>query len=108
MVIAQFEITDDHMALLREMNWRWEDEMEFGGPAVDAKRPFGNSSRIYSDMADALGWEYDADDRELEATLDALYRETLQVLVVGISAGTFAPGVYERTEDGWQPAGGAA
>lgn len=99
--MTTFTILQEHLDLLAAAYWRWND-CEFGGPEVDPKRPFGNSSGEYRDMAEAVGWQYNEDDQEQEDGLMRLYRETLTVLVVGFSAGIFEPGEYERGGDGWQ------
>lgn len=95
-----FTITDEHLSLLRAMEWRWDD-CEFGAPAVDCKRPFGSSSGQHGDMARAVGWHYDADDDEQYDELCRLYRETLTVLMIGFSCGSFEPGEYEHGREGW-------
>ncbi len=98
--MTTFVIREEHLDLLRAMHWRWDD-YRFGGPAVDGKRPFGSSFGHYDAIAEVVGWEYDEDDRDLQAELWDLYEETLTVLQVGISAGSFAPGEYTRTGDTW-------
>jgi hypothetical protein len=47
-----FHVTADHLALLRHLNTRsWQGMIE----VIDPKRPYGNSTYYYLDMADALG-----------------------------------------------------
>lgn len=40
-----FEIKDEHIKLLKEMNIDWNDA-EFGAPCIDPKRPYGNSNGV--------------------------------------------------------------
>lgn len=47
-------ITSEHLKLAESLQWRWEDA-EYGAPAVDPKRPYGNSD-VERDIAEALGW----------------------------------------------------
>lgn len=55
------ELTDEHERLAARLYIRWDDEMEWGGPAVDFKRPFGNSD-MPGDVAEILQWDVDEDD----------------------------------------------
>ncbi len=47
-------ITSEHLKLAESLEWRWED-CEYGAPAVDCKRPYGNSD-VERDIAETLGW----------------------------------------------------
>lgn len=49
------KITADHLTLVENLEWLWED-CEYGAPAVDCKRPYGNSD-VERDIAEALDWE---------------------------------------------------
>ena len=50
-----FTITEDHLKLLRRAYVGWDD-CETGAPAIDCKRPYGNSY-VPGDVAEILGWE---------------------------------------------------
>lgn len=64
-----FEVTDDHLILVRELYWTWDD-CEFGAPAVDPKRPYGNSD-VVGDIAAILRYEAITDpDNEDEPYFD--------------------------------------
>lgn len=96
-----FRILPEHLTLLRNMYWRWDDT-EFGAPAVDSKRPYGNSS-VYSDLAEILGVKgedtsngYEELTEEQEAYLWKLHRETETVLEILISSGMMHPGLYQN------------
>lgn len=51
---TRFALTDQHLTLLRSAYVRWED-CEFGAPAIDYKRPYGNSD-VVGDMAMISEW----------------------------------------------------
>ena len=53
--MAFFRLKEEHLTLLRRMYVYWED-CEYGAPAVDCKRPYGNSG-VESDIAEILGWD---------------------------------------------------
>ena len=46
-------VTSEHLKLLQAMYLRWED-CEYGAPAVDCKRPYGNSD-VEADILELLG-----------------------------------------------------
>jgi hypothetical protein len=61
------------------------DDCEFGAPACDCKRPYGNSD-VYGDMAEILGLNLyrnsnDGYDREIEYCLSNCI-ESLKMLLV--------------------------
>ncbi len=58
--MSKFIITEDHVKLLGNAYIRWED-CEYGAPAMDFKRPYGNSD-VEIDVANILGWEPEGDD----------------------------------------------
>jgi hypothetical protein len=93
---TEFEITDGHIELLRAMCWRWDDT-GFGAPGVDPKRPFGFSGGHLAAVASVLGEVFDPDNVAQENLLMGVYRDTLTVLRIVLSAGCVAPGVYRYT-----------
>lgn len=46
--------------LAKELSWYWDD-CETGAPAIDPKRPYGNSS-VASDVLEILGMTPEGDD----------------------------------------------
>jgi hypothetical protein len=88
----EFIVTDDHLKLLAAMYVGWDD-CEFGAPAIDCKRPYGNSS-VVLDMCEILGVSVDDDDgptREDDERMTALHREmqtVLQILVGNLAIQT--------------------
>lgn len=98
--MQQYELTDDHVKLIRQFSIWWDDGAYDGAPAVDCKRPFGNGDYV-SDIAEIIGLEQiEADDGETfwpKGTRDRceqLYRELAEALQVVLAAGSFEPGVY--------------
>ena len=106
----RFELTEDHVKLLRRANVRWEDEPYEGAPAIDAKRPFGNSDWV-SDVAEIIGLEpIETDDGETfwpkgtRERCETLYRTLADALQVVLASGSFEPGIYisDRYHDNWR------
>jgi len=105
----QFRVLPEHITLLSNANVGWDDG-EFGAPAIDCKRPYGNSHPL-SDIAKLLKLPPDGKVREDEdpsdwdfyevysqASLDRmnkLHEETQTVLQIFLSTGTMQPGLYE-------------
>lgn len=103
--LEHFTVLRDHLRLIRKMYLDWED-CDFGAPAVDCKRPYGNSS-VYSDIAEILdikpedgeGDEADFSDRQREE-MGGLHHGTLNALQIAIHTGQFREGTYERERYG--------
>jgi len=97
-----FVVTHEHLKLLRRMWIRWED-CEYGAPAVDSKRPYGNSD-VEGDIAEILCWEFEEDEwdgvpadiRGAAADIHSEMQTVLQILVVNLH---IYPGKYERPDD---------
>lgn len=99
----EFTVTADHLTLLRAAYLRWDD-CEFGAPAIDPKRPYGNSD-VIGDIAELLDIdleELDGYEGDRSEELRDLHRETLTVLQLAIATGEFREGTYRRTVDGWE------
>lgn len=58
------EITEEHLKLLARAEWEF-NEMEYGAPWIDPKRPYGNSD-VEENIAQILGWELFVDSDEEE------------------------------------------
>lgn len=96
-----FEVTDDHMALLKHLTLRWEG-CEYGAPAVDCKRPYGNSD-VVSDICDILGWVV-GDDGPTEAQSRAarrIHEQTLFVLMAFVATESWGEGLFEVATAEW-------
>lgn len=96
----EFTVTADHLTLLRAAYLRWDD-CEFGAPAIDPKRPYGNSD-VIGDIAELLDIELDEDDDFQADHFERLHRETLTVLQLAIATGELREGTYRHTVDGWE------
>lgn len=93
----KFTLKLEHLKLLKEANLDWQD-CESGAPAIDCKRPYGNSY-VAGDVAQILGWEVGEDGltekQEDEAhkihfeTLTALQIIVQNVCSMGIELGTY-------------------
>tara|TARA_R100000656_G_scaffold104176_1_gene76222 strand:+ start:259389 stop:259748 length:360 start_codon:yes stop_codon:yes gene_type:complete len=102
-----FELKKDHLTLLKEVSWDWND-CAFGAPAIDCKRPFGNSGyQVYHDINAALGgrWDVSLDEdgdfsEEAEHEILDLYTELMVALQVIFTAQSLEPGVYQ-TDSEW-------
>ena len=111
-----FEVKEEHLKLIRNMNVGWHDA-EFGAPEIDPKRPFGNSD-VLQDMVEILGVkkvrenlsrielfgkEYfiinDEMETDLETVLNNLHNETETVLQIVLHTGQFKPGTYELEDE---------
>ena len=103
--MTKFEITNDHLILLKNAEWCWDD-CEYGSPEIDCKRPFGNSSGIEVDMVRMLEGQLFVDQygdehisKEQSQYVQKIYRELKTVLEICCATLSFLPGVYTRTND---------
>jgi hypothetical protein len=91
-----FQVTDDHLKLLRAAQVSWDDSMYEGAPEIDIKRPYGNKYDVAADVAFILTGE----QRELSAHERAryiqLHRDMERVLAIVLATGSFAPGRYVK------------
>jgi hypothetical protein len=107
----RFTVTDEHLQLLRSA-YVWWDDLEFGAPGINPKRPYGNSN-VYGDIAQILGIpdsEWMSPDAELIP--DAQWRflrlhvETAIALQIALATGEFRTGRYVREDPhggpGWK------
>ena len=99
--LMHFTITDEHLRLLRHAYVTWFDA-EFGAPAIDPKRPYGNSG-VYADMAEILDgaeseWAVEGKSPPLdeEWRLLRLHVETGIALQIALVTGDFRTGRYVR------------
>jgi hypothetical protein len=109
--VATFEITEDHLRLLRAAYVGWDD-CEFGAPSIDPKRPYGNSY-VLGDIAEIVDPDEYARRGEIsdeavedymeerEDTFRRLHAETQTVLQIALSTGQFKAGTYSTHGRGW-------
>lgn len=100
MANRRFQLTKDHIDLLRASGVSW-NEAETGAATIDPKRPYGNSD-VERDVAEVLRWKVFGDgpsDEQRDRLLEA-HRETetaLQILLA-FAGEAVLPGWYEQTE----------
>jgi hypothetical protein len=97
--VTDFTVTDQHLKLLRRAYVGW-DNGEFGAPAIDCKRPYGNSD-VIADIADILEvpesmWRDDDEDvlPDAELALTRLHAEVAIALQIALATGEFCAGRY--------------
>jgi hypothetical protein len=96
--VLTFTITPEHIKLLKNASVRWDD-CEFGAPAIDCKRPYGNSSVIL-DMVEILGYSPGSYPEE---HLRRIHKETEQALQIFLQTGEMKTGRYEYDwKTGWK------
>jgi len=96
-----FTVTKNHLKLIRQMNADWQDA-ETGAPAIDPKRPYGNSS-VDNDIHRILTGETIGciDSKRDELTSEEsekymnLHQETETALQIVLSVGEFKVGKYK-------------
>lgn len=110
--ILEFELTEQHVTLLRHAYVDWDD-CEFGAPAINCKRPYGNGDAL-TDIAKLLhpefqsmregaqmDWMEDNADR-----LRTVHEETEIALQIVLITGQMQPGRYVRSSSydrrGWK------
>jgi len=97
---TEFRLTAEHLKLLRRMNVDFEDG-EYGAPAVDPKRPYGNSS-VAIDIGAILGWQvpdYESEDYPaFEERCRSIHAETVHAvqIVLRFAGAAVEPGLYRR------------
>jgi hypothetical protein len=102
-LLTKFNITESHLKLLQHINMRYNDEMEFGAPEVDPKRPYGNSD-VYNDMVDMLGLDpkYNRDGEMPDETyieLKQLHKEMETVLQIICKTLQVSEGLYKKDSE---------
>lgn len=104
MTLHKFKLKQEHLKLLRRANIYW-DFAETGAPAIDPKRPYGNSN-VIEDIAEILeeapslvkdGENIFSDEQE-EKFLK-LHQESLHALQVVLQNLTIKPGDFENVEE---------
>lgn len=97
-----FTLTEQHIKLVRAMYIEWCGEAYDGAPAVNIKRPYGNS-HVAGDVAEITGaaLSFDDDGNPDEKTTERmlkLHQETAIALQIILCTGCFEPGTYVRPE----------
>jgi len=115
---TEFKLTDDHLKLMKRMFIEWDDTAYDGAPAVNIKRPYGNSD-VPNDVAEIVSgredddtpdspfhYGRDGDLRSVEAEdgrvltvedLTAIHKEMATALQIVLCTGAFRTGLYRTT-----------
>ena len=103
--MQRFTLTHEHVALLKRMFVEWQDDPYEGAPAINIKRPYGNSG-VLEDVAEIIGLTQSEDDdgekhwpKGTSERCMSLHRQTEKALQVCLTAQTFEPGEY--VADDW-------
>ena len=97
-----FELTDNHIKLLRRSYIGWE-HCEFGSPAIDCKRPYGNGDvledikKIILPGLDNEAYELIGD--KLDDWFVKLHKELEIALQIVLFMGKFETGIYVQEEE---------
>ena len=99
--MPRFKLTEQHIALLRQMNVGW-DASEYGAPNIDPKRPYGNSD-VVGDIREIVDPDMSDDEAEV------LHNEIGNALSVLLACGQLSPGTYvaDAYKDNWRLKEGA-
>ena len=107
MSVDRFTVTEEHIKLLRQAYVRWES-CEFGAPAIDCKRPYGDSS-VYQSIGEILAIPFDHEDGDYwtDATLAQMsitHQGTKTALQIFLATGVMEAGEYEtpKYEQTWR------
>jgi hypothetical protein len=98
-----FELKEEHIKLAQKMYVTWDD-CEFGAPAIDPKRPYGNSD-VLGDIAEILGLQLFEDaegekhlSKEQDELCNKLHEEMETALQIILRCKTFELGTYTHQE----------
>jgi hypothetical protein len=110
----EFEITENHLKLLKRFNVKYDRFNEYGAPFIDPKRPYGNSN-VDDDVAKIIGVQgeiIEEEDGETYYILSEqqqrdmlrLHVETTIALEICLVRQSFETGVFVR-ERPWYSGG---
>lgn len=109
---AEFTVTEDHLKLLRRAHLYWDYGEGYGAPAINPKRPYGDSyiERSIAEILEAPDSDWVSENGAVKAYLTPeaeerftrLHEETMIVLRIALATGEFRPGHYIRDDIiGW-------
>ena len=87
-----FLLKPEHIKLLQNAYIGW-DGCEFGAPAIDCKRPYGNSN-VVDDIAEILGWGTGELTKEQKDYAHKLHEETQTALQILVQKAAIPWGTY--------------
>lgn len=103
-----FELKPEHVKLLSGAYVSWGD-CEYGAPAINCKRPYGNSD-VEEDIITVLGWWPEGVDEEDDVFIESpeyrklciraeqIHKETQIALQVILQHQSFEPGMFVREQ----------
>ena len=103
--MIQFELTENHIKLLRNMYFEYNEYSETGAPCADTKRPYGNSMVVHDVYEILYGkpwWDgVNEDDMpdDLEDELMSIHYGTGYALQIILVTKSFEPGMYEMEDE---------
>ena len=94
---TKFTLTENHIKLLRRFWVEWDGGIGAGAPAINPKRPYGNSyvAGNIHEIVTGKSWSESISEEQEDQYL-LLHRETETALQIILSTGSFVPGVYIR------------
>lgn len=98
-----FEVTRDHIKLVKRLIIEWNDRTDFrpGVPTINGKRPYGNSD-VIEDIAEIINLDFYDREKGLTAQQEKyclkLHMDMETVLQIVLSTGAFKSGEYECDE----------
>ena len=99
--IEKFSITEDHIKLLKRLFFEWESSCYDGAPAVDIKRPYGNSYPM-GDICEILDLPKYCDECESNSEslniAEKLHREMQTVLQIICCTASVEVGEYAKED----------
>lgn len=108
-----FEVTEEHLNLLAEAEWEYDDSMYYGAPEMNLKRPYGNGD-VVRDICETIGEKpfesYEGEkywSKEQFEKAMKLHHELPVVLAIICQTRLVKPGTYKTCEDfgrKWEPA----
>lgn len=99
----RFELTENHIKLLNRMCVYFDKDAYDGAPAIDIKRPYGNSSVAYDIYEILNGKPFDSDEDmpdEMCEALIGIHEQTATALQIVLDTMGFMPGLYVKEQYG--------
>lgn len=97
----RFEVTENHLKLIKELIFEHDDSSYDGAPGADLKRPYGNSGPCSYDVPRILGME--AEDNEFSegqiAECRKIHNEVYIALQICCCLLKFETGLFEQTSE---------
>lgn len=100
--LSKFIITEDHIKLLKRLFFFYDESAYDGAPAVDPKRPYGNSA-VHSDICEIVGLPEPCEEcgtnEESFHTAQRLHEEMVIVLQIICCTASVKTGTYIKKDE---------